>query len=385
MKKILTYLVACFLSAAFLPSCEKGELLNSEADIIEVFLPDSLKVGPALITNTTVRIPKMAIRPEEKEKLDNQLKNVMPKFILTKGATILDADSARDFTQPQFYTVVSEDKNWNKKYEISFFNAVFKNTKLPFEHFDIDAKCKYHKFYETDSLGTKLFVWDSGNAGFAIPQCGVPAVDYPTASTPKGKVGAGVRLTTCSTGDLGSMLNMPIAAGNLFLGYFNVSIATKRPLEATEFGIQTTMEKPKSIGMWCKYKEGPEYKDAKGNVLNIQDRPEIYAVVYEPKTDEAGNHIKLNGTNVKTADNIVLIAVVSEEQAKEIRVDNIESDDYVYIEVPFEERKSFDPEKQKNGDYYVAAVFSSSVRGNLFEGAIGSTLYVDEVEFIINK
>ena len=44
--------------------------------------------------------------------------------------------------------------------------------------------------------------------------------------------------------------------------------------------------------------------------------------------------------------------------------------------------KTIDQEKLKKGGYNVAIVFSSSKDGGNFNGAIGSTLYIDEVELI---
>ena len=41
-----------------------------------------------------------------------------------------------------------------------------------------------------------------------------------------------------------------------------------------------------------------------------------------------------------------------------------------------------DDTKLKNGEYKLGIVFSSSVDGAFFKGAVGSTLYVDEVELI---
>ena len=41
-----------------------------------------------------------------------------------------------------------------------------------------------------------------------------------------------------------------------------------------------------------------------------------------------------------------------------------------------------DDTKLKNGEYKLGIVFSSSVDGAYFKGAVGSTLYVDEVELI---
>ncbi|KAB5214168.1 hypothetical protein GAB12_25115, partial [Bacteroides thetaiotaomicron] len=41
-----------------------------------------------------------------------------------------------------------------------------------------------------------------------------------------------------------------------------------------------------------------------------------------------------------------------------------------------------DDTKLKNGKYKLGIVLSSSVDGAYFKGAVGSTLYVDEVELI---
>lgn len=42
--------------------------------------------------------------------------------------------------------------------------------------------------------------------------------------------------------------------------------------------------------------------------------------------------------------------------------------------------KEVDLEKLQNDGYNLAIVFASSIKGDLFEGAVGSTLYIDEVE-----
>jgi hypothetical protein len=175
---------------------------------------------------------------------------------------------------------------------------------------------------------------------------------------------------------------MPIAAGNLFLGSFDISSAMTKPLEATQFGIQTTQAKPGALGLWCKYKAGPEYKDKNGTVLPLTDYPEIYAVLYEPQIDSNGNPVKLNGTNIQIADNIISIAISGKEHVDQITVDDIDRDEYKYIEIPFKDRRMFNPEKQFAGKYYITIVFSSGAKGNLFEGAVGSTLCVDEVRLI---
>lgn len=371
------------LSTIFLFSCERGELLNSEADIIDVTLPAGMKVGEPIITNDKVRIPKMTVSQEDNEILEEQLKTLAPGFKLTPGATISDDGVARDFTYPQTYTVTSEDKKWTKSYEISFFE-IFNKTTFTFDNYELSTGSKkYYYFFEiNEKTGGYQYVWDSGNSGFAITAGNSPADSYPTSIVSTGKTGAGAKLITRSTGALGGMFGMPIAAGNLFLGVFELKNATSKPLEATLFGMPTVMSEPKEVTLWCKYKPGAEYKDKNGNTIDMLDRPEVYAVLYEPEKDEKGNPIRLNGTNIKTADNIISIAVMSEEQAQQARVNDLENDEYKFITIPFESRKAFDPKKQEQGIYHITLVFSSSAKGNLFEGAVGSTLLVDEVEFI---
>ena len=51
--------------------------------------------------------------------------------------------------------------------------------------------------------------------------------------------------------------------------------------------------------------------------------------------------------------------------------------------IPFVYRKDPDREKLSKGEYYMAVVFSSSRNGAYFEGAVGSTLIIDEAKLIL--
>jgi hypothetical protein len=335
-----------------------------------------------------VRISKLAILKEDSIILDQQLKSLTIRFVLTPGATVSDDGLHRDFTQPQTYTVTSEDGRWQKDYEVSFFTARFDKKEYDFSHyrlFETSTKKNYYEFYELiDEIPDEEFnVWASGNGGYALTaKVSDPPESYPTfaITTPQGE--KGVKLVTRSTGALGALVGMPIAAGNLFLGSFEISSAMTKPLEATQFGVQTTQTKPDALGLWCKYKAGQEYKDRYGTVLSLTDYPEIYAVLYEPKIDSNGNPVKLNGTNIQKADNIVSIAISGKEHVDQIIVKDIDQNEYKYIEIPFKDRQRFEPEKQFAGKYYITIVFSSGAKGDLFEGAVGSTLCVDEVRLI---
>ncbi|MCL1868078.1 MAG: PCMD domain-containing protein [Paludibacter sp.] len=369
---ILFLLVLCFAA------CQSGVLLDSEADIVNVILPSQMLTGKPVITNNEVRIPSLAVTAAQIEQLKEQLLSLEPQFELTPGAKILNATTPRDFTHPQEYTVVSEDGKWTKTYKFSFVSERLDINFFDFSNFD--TANKYVEFYEL-SGSEKFNIWASGNVGFAITAGDAAADAYPTFATASGKVGYGAKLVTRSTGSLGAMAKMPFAAGNLFLGNFDLSCAMSRPLDATQFGVLTTMNKPVKVGLWCKYHAGDVYKNQQGEVVQKTDKPNIYAVLYQAKTDTQGKPIKLNGNNVMTDNSIICIAVLSEQQADFIKVNNIETDDYKYIEIPFEDRAvQFDPEKQMNGKYYFTIVFSSSFYGDFFEGAVGSTLCVDEVK-----
>lgn len=83
---------------------------------------------------------------------------------------------------------------------------------------------------------------------------------YPTQQIAEGFRGKGLKLTTCDTGSFGAMVKMYIAAGNLFIGSFDLANALKDPLRATKFGIQY-YKRPVSLKGYFKFKAGDVYTD----------------------------------------------------------------------------------------------------------------------------
>lgn len=236
-----------------------------------------------------------------------------------------------------------------------------------FENIKFDSEGKYHIFYETDAQGKETMTWASGNAGFAFTGVKAKAEEYPTSQANNGVEGKCLKLTTCETGYWGSLLGMPIAAGNLFLGSFEVKPTDI--LRSTKFGTPFS-NIPTSITGYYKYKAGKSFQIDGKPVDNKKDICDIYAVFYE--TDEKLS--TLDGTNVLAEDNTYIVSVARIKDAKE-------TDEWIKFDLPFEYRtgKSVDMEKLKAGKYNLAIVFSSSIRGDHFEGAPGSTLYIDEV------
>ncbi|MCM1509468.1 MAG: PCMD domain-containing protein [Clostridium sp.] len=245
--------------------------------------------------------------------------------------------------------------------------------KYDFENYRLDTGGKYYEWFEKGADEAEVNLWASGNAGFAITAGKSPATDYPSVAIADGLDGACVKLETKSTGFLGAMVEMPIAAGNLFVGTFDATAAMSNAMAATKFG-KPFDRKPLKFTGYYKYTAGAKVTDKSNKeVVGAVDQGRIYSVLYKNK-DAAGNDVVLNGGDVLTNENIVAIA-----DAGEIS----DAADWTKFEVSFDYKEiSIDDELLKTGGYSLAVVFTSSVDGASFVGAVGSTMYVDKVEIV---
>lgn len=225
-------LLILFIAIFLFTSCFKDEALNSEADIETCNIPGGvLKMDP--------RIENDRISMMIKQTAD--ITRLAPEFTLTPGATIDPlSGTERDFTHSQTYTVTSEDGIWKKVYTVSCTqNSI--STKYDFEHAELDNTERYYVFYEVLPNNQKIYFWASGNGGFAIVSGNSQPQDYPTTPYPFGKSGNCLKLETKSTGLLGALSNMRLAAGNLFIGDFKTLSAMEDPLGATRFGVHSIL------------------------------------------------------------------------------------------------------------------------------------------------
>ena len=168
-------------------------------------------------------------------------------------------------------------------------------------------------------------------------------------------------------------MKMPIAAGNLFIGSFDKANALSDAMKATHFGFPFFYY-PQTIRGFYKYKAGDKFTSNGAVVEGRQDHCDIYGVLYE--TDE--NVDFLDGSTSLTSPNIISLARKAEGTYWP------ETDSWLPFELDFVPKpgKSIDQEKLQKGIYKLAIVFSSSVDGAKFDGAVGSTLYIDEVKLI---
>lgn len=379
--KFLLFLASC----TALTSCFKDEPLNAEADIVKVRVPvknpqsiffqDNDTVQNVLSTTTQIVF-------DVKDGAD--LSAIAPEFTLTEGATITPASgTVRDFSdgKAQTYIVTSQDGQWSREYSVSFVPFCFPGEIAEYvsETGEKMMECTFAmENVQLDKTG-KYYEWDglcTANPGFSVARSTAKPDEYPSIYSEDGYKGKCAVLRTVSTGPFGVMSGKRIASGNLFLGSFDMSKALTQTLKATLFGVPAPSV-PLSFSGYYKYKPGDVMTDKDGKTIEgAVDKCAIYCVLYK-NTDINGNNIVLTGEDVLTNPNIVAVAR--------------------YLDIPAtDEWKAFNLKFDFSGDeidqklleahgYSLAMVFSASENGDLFEGAIGSTLCVDEVKILFKK
>lgn len=391
MKRIILFMQAALLLCT-LNSCIQDEPLNAECDITGVdtlWLQQNRNLikGNPRIDNyrVTFTVPYDADRSA-----------LAPKFYLTPGARltamvdgveVADANGmTRDFNTPQTYTAHSQDGQWSKSYEVSFGSEA-PIEKLDFENFELDPSGRYQVWFEmdaNDASNPRRNYWASGNPGYNLTGFGSSPEVFPTTAAEDGVSGKCIKLETKDTGTYGmnTRPKMPIAAGNLFIGEFELSKASRYPRKATKFGLSLVRKKPVKLEGYYKYKAGAKFTDAKKKVQpTMHDTADIYAVVYEIDPD---NFVPLDGDNILTASNIALMARIDKPAEFEGDMSELAAADWVRFSEPFKPMngKEFDAERLARGGYAIAIVMTSSRQGAYFEGAIGSTLYVDQLRVV---
>lgn len=377
-----TALVVLLSAGTFLTSCIKDEPLNAECDMEEAFIHTNAPLDLFYnASDTLVRVPYSDNTVVFSVRRQADLTRLAPRFRLTEGATISPENgSEHDFSQgPVTYRVTSEDGQWHRDYEVRFNHVVkMENTTVnfDFEHFNLEAKenryYEWHNLLEDGTLGND---WATGNPGFRLSKSSAQPEEYPTVPMQEGYDGYGVQLTTRDTGGFGVMVNMRLAAGNLFLGSFDVTQALKDAMRATAFGVPFDKQ-PRKFSGYYKYTPGPKFQDKQGKeVAGREDRAAIYAVLYR-NHDAEGNAVTLFGDNVKSSDLIVAIADLGPVGP---------TPEWTAFELTFDYLQEVDLDLLANRGYNLAVVASSSEEGDKFEGAIGSTLCVDKFSIVCEE
>lgn len=365
LKNVITGILSCMAVA----SCIQNEALNVEAAIDGCGGSD---IQQSLIDPNEHTVQLYASRAADPSKINIDFRLPAGASIATVEQVAGDGGNFYNFKDknPRYFKVTSEDGAFSATYAVTLWQ-----TEMPFTYdFEtLSSDNPYHKFVEIGSSSSDIIrrlELASGNPGFALTAMAKTPEDYPTVQVNGGVDGGKcVKLETKDTGSFGSMVHMYIAAGNLFIGSFEIGPALSGDaMRSTHFGFPFFYY-PLKLEGWYKYKAGPTFSSAGKPVEGKKDRCDIYGVLYE--TD--ANVQFLDGSNSLTSPNIVALARNIDELP--------ETENWASFSFAFEPQngKSIDPKKLEKGVYKLAFVFSSSVDGAKFEGAIGSTLYVDQV------
>lgn len=375
-KEFIACVVVCVLPVvSLLTGCIQDEPANSEADVLacDLSADKNYLVSQA---DTLLQISSITSNIEVFVKPGCDLTKMSPRFIMTEGATISPENgSTHDFSDNKVveYKVTSENGEWSRLYKVAYYVVMSLPTKLDFELFKMNDKNQYHLAYECIDGVDVMSWWNSGNPGYCLAAASSGPYDYPMCIVDDGRTGRCAKLTTCYAGSFGKNAGMPIAPGNLFLGTFDVKQALKAPLSATRFGITFT-QVPDSLVGYYKFKSGKQMTDGKYKPISGVDDFNIYAMMYE-NTDEGGKAAVVDGTNAMDNKFLVLLAQIKTSET-------METDEWTRFSIPFEQcnGKTIDAERLKKYGYNLGIVFTSSRKGDLFTGAVGSELCIDDVE-----
>lgn len=374
MRNLMILLTGVMCAA--LASCMKDEPLNAECDIEqvilhtpnvdEVFFSPTDSVKHLLYTDDAVTFNVRRNAPVE---------GITLEFKITEGATIerLTEGTGFEADVPVHYRVTSQDGQWHRDYAIIVspepVHVVSSVIAYDFENFELEPKQgKYYIWHNERLDGTFGNDWATGNPGFKLSMPSAAPENYPTSPI-DGMDGKALKLVTRDTGPFGAMAKMRLAAGNFFLGEFDVSQALSNAMTATRFGIPFNL-KPVRFTGYYQYQPGPKFQDKAGKeVPGRVDEGSVYAVFYR-NHDAEGNPVRLMGDNVLTSPLIVGIAKVKQLPA---------TNEWTPFDVEFEYDSDIDMQLLANKGYNLAVVFSSSADGAIFEGAIGSCLLIDKV------
>lgn len=373
-------IAAALIGSSTLTSCFKDEPLNAECDIEQAYIHVDNPLGMFFQqTDTLVNVLSTAEDINFVVRKTTDLTALAPIFNLTPGATIYpDNGSEQDFSNgPIVYTTSSEDGLYKRNYRVNF---IFSKDMLEynFDHFSLNTNAPANKYYvwtDLDDEGNPLNNWATGNPGYRMAKGSAQPDEYPT--TPWSEEGheTCVKLTTCETGKFGSDRKMPIAAGNLFLGEFDTkkaltaNAAGVKGVLATKFGLPIGSQ-PVSFSGFYKYKRGDVFTDKNNEVKDSKDYGSIYAVFYD-NHDANGEPFVLHGDDVLSSDQIISIANIGQ-------IDDTPEWTAFNLNFKLQPGKAIDPVKLANRGYSLAIVSSSSINGATFEGAVGSTLWIDD-------
>lgn len=304
------------------------------------------------------------------EAADEDLQEVVVTIEVSEKATVAPASGSKvDLSKGSVdFTVTAEDGTTTQKYTVKISKG--KNI-YGFEQEWIKGG---GNFPHEEPVG-----WATCNGAInLLKQFGNPKYtgEYtvmPTDDKHSGKLA--VKMVSRDTGG-GVVMKAQVpkvTASTIFLGTFNAFAATSNVANATQFGIPFT-KKPLKVKGYYKYTPGKDFYTHLEADPAGKDGMSVVATLFEITKDTDF----LNGVQVYSEDARIV--------AKAKFTDDTEKTEFTPFDLELEYVKDYDPAKK----YKFTVVFSSSKDGIIIDedgkithnGAIGSTLIVDDVEII---
>lgn len=399
------------LTLTALHSCIADEPANAECDIVKCWIHldepeavfyheyDTLAGEPITVDRPNDKvIPTSADSVVFSTRWNATVSEPVPLFIeVTPGAQLflveggsevpfvsgtpldLHATAVGQYAE-QHFVVRSEDGKWSRRYRISIQVPPMpsyppEGFELKFDSYELNAAGQYYVWTESNPFLTDI-QWANGNPGFRMSKSSAKPNEYPTVAVGEGGVDGGpyLKLTTCDTGAFGRMVNMRIAAGNHFIGSFDVGQALNGQsgaLAATRFG-QPFAHKPLRLKGFYRFSPGATKQDKAGKPMDEADICDIYCVFYR-NTDAEGKQVQLDGANVLTSEYIVGLARLNSDEVV------LGSEEWLPFDLPLTYSEDVAEADVKENRYSMTMCFSSSIDGAYFCGAVGSELHIDNV------
>lgn len=334
---------------------------SNEANAIVTSQADHLEAGQTTITFSV-----------DENATDEQLAALVPTIQVSDGAEYTLGTSS--YSKGKTVTVVAENGDV-AVYTVKVASKT--NTlKYTFDEWESVAGSGLSNAYDKP-MPTNELATSAEGAGM-LKLYGV--TDVPVYKSTDDKVAgeAAAKFVTMDTSEKANKLVPAITSGTAFTGSFDLSPIMSGifgggdvdRLSSTRFGIPYD-KKPLRFTGYYKYTPGEKFIDGTDyeNIVTLDqvDECSIQAVLYEAATDD----FVLTGHDINTSETRVAVAALPDGSAKA---------EWTAFDLEFEwlDGKTYDPTKS----YKLAIVCSSSKEGDLFKGAGGSTLMLDELEVI---
>lgn len=275
-----------------------------------------------------------------------------------------------DFSEPVPFIVTAENGTTQQ------FMVIVKRSQAEIQLNNSDFESWYtvtgSKTYSEPGISKEETIWGSGNPG-------VVTLGAPNVNPGIGTVGTFALLKTVEL-PLGKLLGQGIGAGSLFTGFFKLNISN--PVSSAKFGIPYSA-RPEAFSVGYKYSPGPVVKDGKLNILNSANDSCDISVILTDRSSEPYKQVAI--AYMRSGENVT--------EWKEVKINfkyGIIANPAVYerpkdIYILENNKERLVPVVWGTGNEkptHIAVIFSSSHRGDYFEGAPGSELYIDDLKII---